>query len=302
MDEQKKKKDVECIVQLVLDDYGQDRDIDKMDIFKQPDRNEVVDIVKNMMRVLFPGYYKDTGFKFYNSYSKLTVQLEDILYHLSKQVTIALAYKGKYDTVSGEKLEEDAWNSCIAFFHRIPAMRASIETDIQATYDGDPAAFNKEEIVLSYPGLQASTVYRIAHELQMLKVPLIPRMMTEYAHSVTGIDIHPHATIGNYFFMDHGTGIVVGSTAIIGDHVKIYQGVTIGALSLKGGHDLHGTRRHPTIEDHVTIYSGASILGGRTVIGHHSVVGSNAFVTKSVAPYTKISIENQELRLDIEEQ
>lgn len=169
-----------------------------------------------------------------------------------------------------------------------------MESDLQATFDGDPAADNKEEIILSYPGLMASTVNRIAHELFLLNVPLIPRMMTEHAHSLTGIDIHPGATIGKYLMMDHGTGIVVGSTSIIGNHVKIYQGVTIGALSTRGGQALHGVKRHPTIEDNVTIYAGASILGGETVIGHDSVIGSNAFITSSVKPETRISVANQE--------
>ena len=161
--------------------------------------------------------------------------------------------------------------------------------------EGDPAALNKDEIILSYPGLLATTIYRIAHELFLLNVPLIPRMMTEYAHSITGIDINPGATIGKYFFMDHGTGIVVGSTTIIGEHVKVYQGVTIGALSTSGGQSLRGIKRHPTIEDNVTIYSGASILGGETVIGEGSVVGSNAFITKSIPAGTRVTIKNQEL-------
>ena len=166
---------------------------------------------------------------------------------------------------------------------------------MQASFEGDPAAFSKDEIVLCYPGLLASTVNRLAHELFLLGVPLIPRMMTEYAHSRTGIDIHPGATIGEYFFMDHGTGIVVGETSIIGKHVKVYQGVTIGALSTRGGQRLRGAKRHPTIEDNVTIYAGASILGGETTIGEGSVIGSNVFITSSVKPGTRISVKTQEL-------
>ena len=183
----------------------------------------------------------------------------------------------------------------ITFISRIPAIRELVDTDMEAFYQGDPAAYNKEEIVLCYPGLLASTVNRLAHELFLLKVPLIPRMMTEYAHSRTGIDIHPGATIGRYFFMDHGTGIVVGETSVIGEHVKIYQGVTIGALSTRGGQSLRGAKRHPTIEDDVTIYAGASILGGETVIGRGSVIGSNVFITSSVKPGTRMSVRTQEL-------
>ena len=188
-----------------------------------------------------------------------------------------------------------AGDICLTFFEQIPKVRAMIDTDIQATYDGDPASFDIAEVILSYPGLYATSVNRIAHELYLLKVPLIPRMMTEIAHSSTGIDINPGATIGPYFMIDHGTGVVIGETAEIGEHVKIYQGVTIGALSLRGGQTLRGQKRHPTIEDRVTIYSGASILGGKTVIGHDAVIGSNVFITQSVGPGTRVMVKNQEL-------
>ena len=183
----------------------------------------------------------------------------------------------------------------LQFLDKITKIRALIQTDLEAAFDGDPAAFNKPEIIFSYPGLYAIMVNRIAHELYLLGVPLIPRIMTEYAHSKTGIDIHPGATLGRYFFIDHGTGIVIGETTEIGDNVKIYQGVTLGALSTREGQKLHGKKRHPTIEDNVTIYSGASILGGNTVIGHDSVIGGNAFITTSIPSNTRVSIKNQEL-------
>ena len=182
------------------------------------------------------------------------------------------------------------------FLNRIPALREILATDVQAAYDGDPAAFNTDEVIFSYPGVFAITVNRIAHELHLLGVPLIPRMMTEYAHSLTGIDIHPGATIGKYFFIDHGTGVVVGETTEIGDNAKIYQGVTLGALSTRGGQTLRNTKRHPTLEDNVTVYSGASILGGDTVIGEGAVIGSNAFITSSVPGGTRVSIKNPELQ------
>ena len=156
----------------------------------------------------------------------------------------------------------------------IPDVRAVAQTDVEAFFEGDPAAYSSDEIIFCYPGLFAVTVYRLAHVLYTLEVPMLPRMMTEHAHSITGIDINPGATIGNYFFIDHGTGIVVGETTRIGDHVKIYQGVTLGALTTRGGQSLRGKRRHPTIEDNVTIYAGASILGGATVIGRDSVIDS----------------------------
>ncbi len=205
-----------------------------------------------------------------------------------------LTYLSEDPNPDREKIDAQAYCLALTFCHRIPHVRALVDTDIEATYDGDPAAYNKDEIVLSYPGLLATTINRLAHELFLLNVPLIPRIMTEYAHSRTGIDIHPGATIGEYFFIDHGTGVVVGSTTTIGNHVKVYQGVTLGALSTSEGHALHGHKRHPTIEDNVTIYSGASILGGQTVIGENCVIGSNAFITHSIPKNTRVTIKNQE--------
>ena len=221
--------------------------------------------------------------------------IEDVIYNLQKQIAIALRFKEEYAAETDFELRMSAEELAIDFLDRIPHIRALVNTDMQASYEGDPAAFSKDEIVLCYPGLLASTINRLAHELFLLGVPLIPRMMTEYAHSKTGIDIHPGATIGEYFFMDHGTGIVVGETSIIGKHVKVYQGVTIGALSTRGGQRLRGAKRHPTIEDNVTIYAGASILGGDTIIGEGSVIGSNVFITSSVRPGTRISVKTQEL-------
>jgi serine O-acetyltransferase len=222
--------------------------------------------------------------------------MEDIIYNLNKQIAIALRFSSTFAEKTDEERSEEAQRITLEFFSAIPEIRAYLETDIEAAFDGDPAAGSKDEIILSYPGLLATTINRIAHELYLLSVPLIPRMMTEYAHSKTGIDIHPGATIGKYFFIDHGTGIVIGESTVIGDHVKIYQGVTLGALSTRGGQHLKNIKRHPTIEDNVTIYSGASILGGGTVIGKNVVIGSNAFVTKSIAEGTRVSIRNQELQ------
>ena len=180
----------------------------------------------------------------------------------------------------------------------LPSIQSTLMKDLFANFDGDPAAFNKNEIILAYPGIWAIAINRIAHELYKLNVPLIPRIMTEYAHSKTGIDIHPGVTIGKYFFIDHGTGVVIGETAVIGEHVKIYQGVTLGALSTRAGQKLKGQKRHPTIEDYVTIYSGASILGGDTVIGKNAVIGGNAFITSSISADAKVSIKNQELDIN----
>ena len=244
----------------------------------------VVDIIEKLRRIVFPGFSREKNYRIYNARHNLSMLMEDVIFNLSRQIAMILG-----DEQRGKELS-------LTFFHQIPKVRAIVQTDLQAAFDGDPAASGKEEIIFSYPGLFAITVYRLAHELHLLGVPMLPRMMTEYAHSVTGIDIHPGATIGEYFFIDHGTGIVIGETTVIGQNVKIYQGVTLGGLSTKGGQNLRGCRRHPTIGDNVTIYANATILGGETVIGKDSVIGASAFLTDSVAPGTRVSIESQPLR------
>ncbi|MBR4669190.1 MAG: serine acetyltransferase [Butyrivibrio sp.] len=286
------KNEIKDIVDLILSDYEKGRDVDKMDIFNQPDRDAVKDIVIKLVRIIYPGYYRDKVYKSYNDNNRVAVVIEDVIYNLQKQIAIAFRHSEGYSESSDETLECGARRITHEFFKQIPKIREFVDTDVQACYDGDPAAYSKEEIILSYPGLFATTVNRIAHELYLLKVPLIPRIMTEYAHSKTGIDIHPGATIGKYLMIDHGTGIVIGETSIIGEHVKIYQGVTIGGLSTRGGQALKGSKRHPTIEDDVTIYAGASILGGETVIGKGSVIGANAFITASVPEGSRVSMKN----------
>ncbi len=289
-------KEVNSIVEQILKDYEMGKDIDTMKVYDQPDRMAIKEIVNKLIRIVYPGYYRDKVYKSYNLQGNLTVLIEDVLYNLSKQITTVLKYDCKCEP-DEKKFEEQAHNISLEFCSRIPKIREYVETDLEATYEGDPAAYSKDEIILSYPGLLATTVYRLAHELFTLDVPLIPRMMTEYAHSKTGIDIHPGATIGKYFFIDHGTGVVIGYSTIIGEHVKVYQGVTLGALSTSGGQALHGVRRHPTIEDNVTIYSGASILGADTVVGEGSVIGSNAFITESLPAGTRVTIKNDQRKV-----
>lgn len=284
---------IESVVDSILQDYRHDRDIDRLDITRQPDKELIIDIISKLRRIVFPGYSKDRNYRIYNAKHNLSMLIEDVMFNLNRQISYVLEGTGMQTAEAEEKAQE----LCLQFFDRIPAVRAMVQTDLLAAYDGDPAATSRDEIIFSYPGLFAITVYRLAHVLYELKIPMIPRIMTEHAHSVTGIDIHPGATIGEYFFIDHGTGIVVGETTVIGDNVKIYQGVTLGALTTRGGQSLRGVRRHPTIEDNVTIYAGASILGGNTVIGRDSVIGSNAFITKSIPPCTTVSIKSQELQL-----
>ena len=276
--------EIEGIVDSILEDYTHGRDIDRIDLYRHPDKDVVIDMIDKLRRIVFPGYFKEKTYRIYNAKHNLSMLIEDVMFNLSRQVSLVIQDR------------EEAERICLAFFRQIPQVRALIQTDLQAAYDGDPAAAGKEEVIFSYPGLFAITVYRLAHVLHSLHVPLIPRIMTEHAHSVTGIDIHPGATIGEYFFIDHGTGIVVGETTVIGDRVKIYQGVTLGGLSTRGGQSLRGKRRHPTIEDNVTIYANASILGGDTVIGAGSVIGANAFITESVAPCTTVTNKEQQLQ------
>ena len=268
---------------------------EQMKFLQLPNREKVEDMVDKLFQIVYPGYFRDRSLKFYNIRHFLATLLEDVAYHVHQQVRLALRYRHR-DMGEDERLRK-AGVIAQAFVRSIPAVRKKLLLDIDAFYEGDPAAENTDEIIVSYPGLRAITVYRLAHELFKLGVPVLPRIMSEYAHGQTGIDIHPGAQIGNYFFIDHGTGIVIGETTVIGDHVKIYQGVTLGGLSTRGGQSLRGRKRHPTIEDNVTIYSGASILGGETVIGHDSVIGGNVFLTKSVAPFTRVSVQNQELAI-----
>ena len=285
------KNEIRSIVDLILSDYDNGRDIDQLDVFNQPDRDTVKDIVIKLLRIIYPGYSRDKIYKSYNDSNRIAIVIEDVIYNMQKQIAIAFHHHQDYINASDETLECGARRITHEFFKKLPKIREYLDTDLQACYDGDPAAYSKGEIILSYPGLLATSINRIAHELYLLQVPLIPRMMTEYAHSRTGIDIHPGATIGKYLMIDHGTGIVIGETSVIGEHVKIYQGVTIGGLSTRGGQSLKGVKRHPTIENNVTIYAGASILGGETIIGADSVIGANAFITSSVPAGSRISMQ-----------
>ncbi len=288
--------EINDLVDLILKDYEDDRTVNKIDICNQPNKEAITEVIDKLMNILFPGYYSGKVYKIYSLKNNMSAAIEDAVFHIKKQISIVLKYTDKNDELSEQEYDEKAKEITLNFMRKIPEIRAILETDIEAAYEGDPAAESKDEIVFSYPGFYAISVYRIAHELSLLKVPIIPRMMTEHAHSITGIDIHPGATIGKYFFIDHGTGIVIGETTIIGEHVKIYQGVTLGGISTSGGQKLHGKKRHPTIGNNVTIYSGASILGGETVIGDNVVVGGNTFIINSVEKGTRVSAKKQELK------
>ena len=255
-----------------------------------PDRGVIIGLIKDLRKIMFPGYYGDFSYpdtelsEYY--VGDFLIKLHNTL---TAQVKKAMAYC-KRDTKCAESISRE-------FIEALPKVQSLLLKDIQAGFDGDPAAKSKEGVIFSYPGLYAIYVYRLAHELYIREVPFIPRIMTEYAHSRTGIDINSGAQIGEYFFIDHGTGVVVGETTVIGDHMKLYQGVTLGALSTRRGQELRDVKRHPTIEDNVTIYANSTILGGKTVIGHDSVISGNAFIVESVPAGTRVSVKIPEIQM-----
>lgn len=256
-----------------------------------PARRVIIDALNELQSILFPGFFNTERVDNHNCDYYIGHKLSTLYPIIKEQISIALSYSEKNDDKNPiASLTENAQSICCKFFKTFPKIQELLLLDAKAGYDGDPAALNKEQIIFSYPGFYATFVYRVAHELYQLNVPFIPRIMTEYAHNKTGIDINAGAQIGKYFFMDHGTGIVIGETTVIGDYVKLYQGVTLGALSTRGGQHLAGVKRHPTIGDRVTIYSNASVLGGETIIGHDSVIGGGAFITSSIPDNTRVSV------------
>ena len=266
-----------------------------------PSRDAIVQTIELLRQIIYPGYYGQQGLTSQNvSYrmGELLIEVTDLLY---EQIRCCLRYKRQLPGSDGdadkcEECDREAVRIVASFFDRLPAVREMLAEDVQAAFDGDPAAQSTDETIFCYPGLLAITVQRVAHEFFKLEVPLLPRIMTEYAHGLTGIDIHPGAKLGRKFFIDHGTGVVIGETTEIGDNVKIYQGVTLGALAPAFGQLLRGQKRHPTIHDNVTIYSGATILGGETVIGEGCTIGGNVFITASVPKFNQVSADPPKLK------
>ena len=293
---------VKHLVNALVKSYRDHAEIIKVDTGNQLNRSVIIEMIEKLRALIFPGYFgkKHISADLVEYYAGDL--LEEVTYDLTPQIARALRHREDLEIAPEESVRQKAGDMVFAFLAKLPELREYLAADVSAAFDGDPAAFSKDEIISSYPGIHAITVYRLAHALYELDAPLIPRIMTEHAHSLTGVDIHPGAAIGHHFFIDHGTGIVIGETTVIGSHVKIYQGVTLGGLSTRGGQALKGTKRHPTIEDHVTIYSGASIFGGATVIGEGVVIGSNAFITKSVPEKTRVSVKDPELQFKAAEQ
>jgi serine O-acetyltransferase len=262
-----------------------------------PSRNEVIDIIQRACRLLYPGYFIRKRVDQINLGYYFGQEAVAFFEVLSRQIALAIRHDCLRHGLECTHCEERGQADAIQFMRELPDLRGILAKDVRAAYEGDPAAKSYDEIIFSYPGLFAVTVYRIAHQLMHQDVPLMPRIMTEYAHSQTGIDIHPGAHIGESFFIDHGTGVVIGETTEIGNRVRLYQGVTLGALSLprKAVDSLRTAKRHPTVEDDVIIYAQATILGGDTVIGARSVIGGNVWLTESVPPDTKVFLKKPEL-------
>lgn len=289
------KNEIEMIAKQLGENYRKQGLFEMGVGARPPKRSEIIELVDELRRVIFPGYFGNENTAYVSLDSFADHMLAIVYEKMYKQIKTALIYTA--ETCKGTDCIPCAEELTMTFMESIPKIQALLMKDVEAEFNGDPAANSREEIIFCYPGLFAIFVYRIAHVLYELKVPFIPRIMSEYAHSETGIDINPGATIGEYFFIDHGTGIVIGETTVIGDHVKIYQGVTLGALSTSKGQQLSGVKRHPTIEDHVVIYSNTTILGGETVIGENSVVAGNCFVTTSIPKDTRVSNVMPELKM-----
>ena len=294
------------LTESIVASYGQSDRIHHLGHCPLPKYDVVIGILEDFKDLFYPGFRRREGLHASNVAYYVGDLVDSLLAKLSKQITRALIHADRvnHEPTEGcrEMVDYEARGETIAMrmLERVPAIRQALSKDVEAAFAGDPSVRNRDEIVFCFPGLEAVTIYRIAHELVGLKVPFIPRMMSEWAHKQTGIDIHPGASIGEYFFIDHGTGVVIGETCQIGDHVKIYQGVTLGALSFAtdaNGELVRGTKRHPTIVDHVVIYANATILGGNTTVGHHSIIGSSVWVTTSVTPHTTVVLEKPKVRI-----
>jgi serine O-acetyltransferase len=299
------KEELPALTDEIVETYATVSTINHLGHCPLPKYEEVVSAVEDLKDIIYPGYRRREGLHIGN----VTYHVGDLIDSLHDKLTTQIARALQHETRVARGVSQcddqvdyqaKGQSVTVTFLRRLPELRRRLAMDAQAAYDGDPACKGLDEAILCYPGLEAITVYRLAHELHVQGVPFIPRMMTEWAHKETGIDIHPGAKIGHHFFIDHGTGVVVGETTDIGGHVKLYQGVTLGALSFPtdaDGNLIRHMKRHPTIEDRVVVYANATILGGNTIVGHDCVIGSSVWLTHSVAPFTTVTIEKPSLRI-----
>ncbi len=287
---------MERIIADIIADYKDDLSLEHITKYPTPSRENIIAIVHEFFKILFPGYFTTQNITDANLNYVFGNKIHRLFTLLCGEIAKAFRHECSLKQDRAELRDECVSRSIdgtLSVLEQIPHLRRLLLKDVQAAYDGDPAAKSCSEIILSYPGLFAITIYRLTHVFYQQHIPLLPRIMSQYAHSMSGIDIHPGATIGDSFFIDHGVGVVIGETSVIGNQVKIYQGVTLGALSFPKDHRgkvIKGRKRHPTIEDRVTIYAGATILGGETVIGKDSVIGGNVWIVSSVPPHSKVML------------
>jgi serine O-acetyltransferase len=286
------------LAEHLTESYTKVGGINHLDGKNLPSKRAIEGITMGLLRLLFPGFFDEKLVHSSEIRTTTTALLEQVLHHLETEMAKSLEYAPPPELQPTKKdLRPIAHTYTLEFLDSLPRIRDLLQTDTEAAYNGDPAALSKEEVIVAYPFIEAIAVQRLAHELYLKNIALIPRIMTEWAHTRTGMDLHPGARIGSHFFVDHCTGTVVGETTEIGDHVKMYQGVGLVASSLSAGQLLRGKKRHPTIEDHVTIYAGATIMGGDTVVGEWSTIGANVFLTSSVSPHSLVVQEEANVKV-----
>src|SRR3984893_1936021 len=299
------KEQLPELTERIVQTYSEVSTINHLGHCPLPKLDVIVGACEDLKEIIYPGFRRREGLHLGN----VTYHVGELIDGLHDKLTTQIGRALRHDAGASDMCTDDrdfealGQAKAIQFLEQLPDLRKLLALDVQAAYEGDPAVKNLDEVIFCYPGLEAITIYRLAHILHELTIPFIPRMMTEWAHSRTGIDIHPGAKIGEYFFIDHGTGVVIGETCEIGNRVKLYQGVTLGALSFAtdgDGNLVRGQKRHPTIEDGVVIYANATVLGGFTVIGHHSVIGSSVWLTRSLEPRTTVVLEKPKLRIRAE--
>lgn len=284
------------LTQLLLESYRRHGGINHLDGVNLPSKGAVVEIVGELLRLLLPGFFDDQLFHSSELQAETALRIDSVSIRLEDEIYKSLRCFDCPDPALRDP-RPGAVELTLQFLRQLPWIRELLQTDVDAAFQGDPAARTREEVIVAYPFVEAIAVHRLAHELHVRGVPLLPRIMSEWAHGRTGTDIHPGASIGSHFFLDHGTGTVIGETCIIGRRVKMFHGVTLGATSTSGGQALRGKKRHPTIEDDVTIYSGAVILGGETVVGRGSTIGANVFLMQSVPPDSIVLMEEVRARV-----
>jgi len=290
-------KKLSRIAEEIVGTYEKDGGINRIDGVNLPATEPVVKILDDMLQVLFPGYFGKRVPARSNILFFVQSAIDSLFLRIMDEFKRACDYAQSIGAYTGEITKTTCEEKALRLMDCIPRIRTLLKMDIQAGFDGDPASKSKEEVISCYPYVYAIATHRIAHEIYLMEVPLVPRIMSEWAHRRTGIDIHPGAQIGKHFFIDHGTGVVIGETTVIADNVKIYQGVTLGALSFPlniDGTIVKGGKRHPTIEDGVIVYAGATILGGETVIGRNSIIGANTWITSSVPPDTLVTFQERQ--------